>query len=213
MSSDADQAKGHRIFAAVWDRLNRSTFEDVRTELAGGASGRVLEIGAGTGFNFPFYTDRANEIVAIEPDPHMLKRAKARAESATRPIELRQASAENLPFDDESFDTVVATWVMCTIGDLPQSLAEIKRVLRPGGELRFVEHVRSENALLGRSQDLFVPVSKFVGAGCHPNRNTASAIEKAGFEMRTLTRESATPPIPPLIFYRPQIRGVAVKPA
>lgn len=211
MPRDTTQMKGHRWFAAVYDRLSAPGDRDTREELAGGAAGKVLEIGAGTGLNFPYYTDRAEEILAIEPDPHMLKRAVALAEHAPRPIELRQARAEDLPFEDDSFDTAVAGWVMCTVEDLPKSLAEIRRVLKPGGEFRFVEHVRSGNALLARSQDLFTPVSRFIGAGCRPNRDTRAAIESAGFEFKDLVNESAAPPIPPLLFYRPQIRGVAVK--
>ena len=211
MTHDTTPAKGHRWFAAVYDRIQRSADRDLRRELLSGASGSVLEIGAGTGFNFQYYTDLAEEIVAIEPDPHMLKRAIARAELAPRPIDLRQARAEDLPFEDERFDMAVVTWVMCTVEDLPGSLAEIRRVLKFGGQLRFVEHVRFGNALLGRSQDLFAPLSRFVLAGCVPNRDTTAAIREAGFELTELVRESVAPPIPPFLFYRPQIRGVAIK--
>ena len=125
MTGDTTATKGHRWFAAVYDRIQRSADWDLRRELVSEASGSVVEIGAGTGFNFQYYTDLAEEIIAIEPDAHMLKRAIARAERAPRPIDLRQASAEDLPFEDERFDTAVVTWVMCSVADLPGSLTDM----------------------------------------------------------------------------------------
>jgi ubiquinone/menaquinone biosynthesis C-methylase UbiE len=142
----------------------------------------------------------------------MLERARSKLTGASQPIEIRQAPAEELPFDDASFDTVVDTINMCTIGDLPRALSEISRVLRPGGELRFFEHVRYQNPLGALTQDLVTPIWKWFGAGCHPNRDVARAIGEAGFEITHLQRSNPVPPVPPMVFSRPHIMGVAVRP-
>ncbi len=205
--------KGHKWFAAIYDRMmasgERSFMRDVREEIVGGARGRVLEIGAGTGANFPYYNDHAEEIFATEPDPYMLQRAKRRAEKVGRPIELRQASAEHLPFEDASFDTVVSTLVMCTVGDLLRALSEVRRVLKPSGELRMYEHVRYEHAFGAFWQDMITPVWRWVAAGCHPNRDVVSFVREAGFEFERLELTKPHPPIPPMVFVRPHIKGVA----
>lgn len=204
---------GHPWFAAIYDRLNaaaeRTFLRPVREEVAGKARGRVLEIGCGTGASFPYYRGTVTELVATEPDPHMLARARTRAAAVGRTIDLRQAPAEALPFDDRSFDTVVSTLVLCTVRDPARALAEVKRVLRPGGELRFYEHVRHDHALGALSQDLVTPLWRRCFAGCEPNRDTARLIREAGFEIVELERTTPVPPIPPLYFIRPQIRGVA----
>ena len=205
--------KGHKWFASIYDRMmasgERSFMGKVREEIAGGARGRVLEIGAGTGANFPYYNDHAEEIFATEPDPYMMRRAKRRAEKVGRPIELRQASAEHLPFEDASFDTVVSTLVMCSVGEPLRALSEVRRVLKPSGELRMYEHVRYEHAFGAFWQDLITPVWRWVGAGCHPNRDIATAVQKAGFEFERIELTRPHPPIPPLVFVRPHIKGVA----
>ncbi len=205
--------KGHKWFASIYDRMmasgERSFMRKVREEIAGGARGRVLEIGAGTGANFPYYNDHAEEIFATEPDPFMLQWAKRRAEKVGRHIELRQASAEHLPFEDASFDTVVSTLVMCSVGKPLRALAEVRRVLKPSGELRMYEHVRYEHAFGAFWQDLITPVWRWVGAGCHPNRDIAGAVRKVGFEFERIELTRPHPPIPPLVFVRPHIKGVA----
>jgi ubiquinone/menaquinone biosynthesis C-methylase UbiE len=139
----------------------------------------VLEIGAGTGANFRYY-QAAQRVVATEPDPFMLRRAAQRARAARCPIRLCQCYAEALPFPDRAFDTVVSTLVLCSVVDPARSLAEIKRVLRPSGTFRFIEHVRG-HGMLGWVQDSVTPVWRRVGAGCHPNRRTAESIAAAGF--------------------------------
>ena len=205
--------KGHKWFASIYDRMmasgERSFMGKVREEIAGGARGRVLEIGAGTGANFPHYNDHAEEIFATEPDPYMLQRAKRRAEKVGRPIELRQASAEELPFGDDCFDTVVSTLVMCSVGDPLRVLSEVRRVLKPSGELRMYEHVRYEHAFGAFWQDLITPVWRWIGAGCHPNRDVASFVREAGFEFERIELTKPHPPIPPMVFVRPHIKGVA----
>ncbi len=207
------EPRGHPWFAAIYDRLNaaaeRGFLRPVREEVAGKARGRVLEIGCGTGASFPYYSAAATELAGVEPDPYMLARARRRATESGRAIDLRQAPAEALPFEDASFDTVVSTLVLCTVRDPVRALAEVRRVLRPGGELRFYEHVRHAHALGGLSQDLIAPVWGWCFAGCQPNRDTVRLIRAAGLEIVELERTTPVPPIPPLYFIRPQIRGVA----
>lgn len=210
------RGNGHKWFAAAYERMTgpaeRSFMKPIRQEVAGGARGRVLELGAGTGLNFEYYTAQATEVVATEPDPYMLARARGRAEQAGRTILLHQAPAERLPFADETFDTVVSTLVLCSVSEPSQSLAEVRRVLKPSGEFRFYEHVRYDHACGAFWQDLVAPLWGWVGAGCHPNRDTAETIRKAGFNLEGLERTKPVPPIPPMVFVRPHIQGVA-KPA
>ena len=126
--------KGHRWFAAFWQWQNRHEPAAVRRwrqETVGGARGRVLEIGCGAGANFGYYTNAVTQIVAIDPDPYMLERATRRAEGLDQPIEIRSASAQELPFEDGAFDTVVSTVNMCSVQDAPAALREVRRVLRP----------------------------------------------------------------------------------
>ncbi len=207
------EQKGHTWFASIYDRLQasaeRSFMKEIREDIVGGARGRVLEVGAGTGASFPYYNDHAEEIIVTEPDPYMLEWARRRAEDVGRPIDLRQAPAEELPFEDGSFDTVVSTLVMCTVTDPRRALSEVRRVLKPSGELRMYEHVRYDHAFGAFWQDLITPAWRWFGAGCHPNRDTASAVREAGFEFERLGRVKPVPPIPPFVFARPHIIGVA----
>ncbi len=204
--------KGHKWFAAVYDRMmapnERGFMKDVRKELAGGASGRVLEIGAGTGANFAYYQDGL-EVVATEPDPHMMRRAETRAAESKARIVLQQAPAAELPFEDASFDTVVGTLVMCSVDDQAEALAEVRRVLKPTGEYRFFEHVRYENPIGALSQTLIAPLWGWGGAGGHPNRKPVDSIRDAGFEVTRVEVTRPTPPIPPMIFTRPHALGFA----
>jgi SAM-dependent methyltransferase len=146
------------------------------------ARGHVLELGVGTGLNFGLY-GRVESLAGIDPDPFMLARARARATALALPIELHQAGAEALPFDRGRFDTVVMTFTLCTIPDVAASLAEARRVLKPGGRLLFVEHTRSIQSSLGRVQDALTPLWKRLGGGCHLNRPAPDLITRAGFRM------------------------------
>jgi len=205
--------KGHRWFAAVWDWQTRhepGKLREWRKEVAGGARGRVLEIGCGGGANFEHYGESATEIVATDPDPFMLQHARSRVAQLQGRVEVQQASAEALPFDDASFDTVVSTVNMCSIGDPARALAEIRRVLKPGGEYRFFDHVRYGNAIGGFVQDVATPVWKWLGAGCHPNRDIERLIRGAGLNIVQIDHPTVVPPIPPLVIVRPCIKGVAV---
>lgn len=193
------RTRGHRWYAAAYDIVNwwaeARLFARYRPWIAGEASGRVLEIGAGTGANFPYYRAAAL-LVATEPDPFMLRRARARARRLGRMVRFCQCPAEALPFADASFDAVVSTLVLCTVADPARALAEVRRVLKPSGTFRFIEHVRADG-FIGAVQDFVTPVWRWVGAGCHPNRRTATSIRAAGFEI--ITCEEHPLPLTPLI--------------
>lgn len=198
------QRRGHRGFARFWSWMVRHEGKEdraTRQEVAGGARGRVLEIGVGVGSNW-LYLPPGLAYTGIEPDPYMLERARPAAPPG---IEVLEAAAEDLPFESASFDTVFTTLTFCTIADVPAALSEVRRVLKPGGEFRFWEHVRPSGRAWGRVADVATPVWKRLGGGCHPNRNTEAAIRAAGFEVRELCT-SKRGPIPMLV-------GVAVVPA
>lgn len=207
--------KSHRWFAAVWDFQTRhepKKLHNWRRETVSGARGTVLEIGCGSGANFPLYSDKVTGVIAIEPDSAMLKRAQARASETNGRVEVRQASAEELPFEDSSFDAVVSTWNMCSVPDYKRALAEVRRVLKPGGEYRFIDHVRYSGGPLAAIQDRIVPIWTWCGAGCHPNRDIESAIEDVGLQIREVSHVTSVPPVPPVIMVRPCIKGVAIRP-
>ena len=185
----------------MYDRLSgageRRLFNKVRPRIMGEAQGRVLEIGVGTGASLSYYPAEA-QVVGTEPDPYMLERARRRlTELGATNIELQQAPAEELPFDDASFDHVVSSLVLCTVRDLPRALAEARRVLKPEGTFRFMEHVRNdESRFWGTVQDAIVPVWRWCAAGCHPNRRTQQAIEEAGFRLEWLEQFRIAPGTP-----------------
>ena len=191
--------RGHPWFAATYDLITSwgesRVLSRLRPLVAGEATGVVLEIGAGTGANFPYYR-KAQKIAAVEPDPFMLRRAGKRARHLGLDVEFHQAVAEALPFPDASFDTVVATLVFCTVADPARALAEVRRVLKPGGAFRFIEHVRAERGAAAGAQDLLTPVWQQFGAGCHLNRRTVDAIRAAGFEIVEAEQEKPFPLLP-----------------
>ncbi len=194
------KAQAHRWFAASYDLITwwaeRSVFGPLRRLVVGSATGRVLEIGAGTGANFAYYA-AAEAVVATEPDPFMFRRASRRAERQGLDIQIQRCPAEALPFADGSFDTVVSTLVLCSVADPDRALAEARRVLKEGGYLRFMEHVRADG-LVGQVQDLLTPAWRWFGAGCHLNRHTDESIEAAGFEIVRMRRRALA--LTPLIF-------------
>jgi len=158
----------------------------VRERVVGAAEGRVLEIGVGSGLNLPFYRPCTRSVVAVEPSPLLLRRAGHRAEAAAMPVELVEGSAEALPFADASVDTVVTTWTLCTIPDVAAALAEMKRVLRPGGALLFVEHGRAPEPNVARWQDRLDPLWSRLAGGCHLNRPIDRLLREAGFRVDRL---------------------------
>jgi ubiquinone/menaquinone biosynthesis C-methylase UbiE len=200
-----------RGFAALYDWCLRGTEEaglrEMRQELLSGVGGRVVELGAGTGVNLEIYPEELEELVMTEPDPHMAKRLRAKAAECGRAATIVEAPAERLPFEDASFDTAVATLVLCTVPDPQAALAELRRVLKPGGRLLFLEHVRSEEPGLARWQDRLEKPWRFLGDGCHCNRDTVATIGAAGFEVGKVERDEL-PKSPPIV--RPLARGSAV---
>jgi ubiquinone/menaquinone biosynthesis C-methylase UbiE len=207
----------HPIFARFYDRMTAGTeragLGEMRRELLATARGRVLELGAGTGHNLPYYTSEVGELVMTEPDPHMASRLHERLVKdgtlANKPTVV-VTPAEDLPFDDDSFDTVVATLVLCTVGNPQNALAEARRVLIEGGRLLFIEHVRSTSRRRAWWQDRLERPWGFFAAGCHPNRATDQLLADAGFWIDSIER-TKLPKAPPIV--RPLIRGVAQRPS
>jgi len=187
-------------------RIDRRGGAEHRARLVGDASGEVLEVGTGTGKNLRHYRSAAR-VVALEPNPDWRERAERRATRASVPVEVVDGDGMALPFPDESFDTVVSGLVLCTIPDPGRALAEMRRVLRPGGTLRFYEHVRSEDPKLARWQDRVNRPWGWVAGGCRVNQDTVAMIPAAGFRIDSIDRFDfeAAPR-----FSRPHVIGVAL---
>jgi ubiquinone/menaquinone biosynthesis C-methylase UbiE len=177
----------HPVAARVYDWMAglgpmRRFLEPLRRDVVERAQGMVIEVGAGSGLNFAYYDpERVARVVAVEPDAAMLRLARGRAARARAPIELVRAPVEALPFPDARFDSAVATLVFCSVFDPLHGLREVRRVLKPGGILLLVEHVRASSALAARVQDLLVPVTTRLFGNCHWNRDAESTLRHAGF--------------------------------
>jgi ubiquinone/menaquinone biosynthesis C-methylase UbiE len=198
--------KERRLFARFYERLSRameSTDHEYREEVAGGAGGAVLEVGVGNGLNLSRYR-RAERVVAVDPQDPMLRLAAPRAAEAPVPAHLVRARAESLPFADGAFDTVVASLVLCSVDDPGRVAREIRRVLRPGGELRFWEHVRSRARWAAALQRGVTPVWKLWSGGCHPARDTVATLRSAGFDVA-----GRSFPVGPPSPARPHVLGTA----
>jgi len=203
-----------RMMAAMYDRMMQGTEEaclaEWRAGLVGDLEGEVLEVGAGTGLNLPFYPATVTRLVLSEPDPHMRnKLAQRAATETTAGVEVSDASVEELLVPSDSLDAVVSTLVLCSVPDLAEALAEIHRVLKPGGKFVFLEHVAAE----GRPRRLkwqhrVEPFWKWFAGNCHLTRRTEAAIVAAGFEFDWIEHESMRKAWP---LVRGTIRGVAVK--
>lgn len=190
-------SRGHPVFAAFWDW--HAAHESPRQQRArrwvmAGTCGRILEIGAGVGANWAFLPPGA-AYAGIEPDPHMLARARKHMRERGLELDLYEAVAEDLPFPSASFDTVISTLTLCTVTHLDRALAEVRRVLRPGGQLRYWEHTRPAGRVGGVVFDAITPAWRKVGAGCHPNRRTEEAIARGGFVIQQSDRVNATVPM------------------
>lgn len=201
-----------RAFSAAYDRgfkgAEDAGLRDMRRELLAQARGRVLELGAGTGLNLDHYPESIEGLTMVEPDPHMTKQLREKLAQSGRSAEISvvEAPGEDLPFADASFDTVAVTLVLCTVPDPDATLAEIKRVLAPGGQLLFLEHVRSREDGLAKWQDRLESPWRFLADGCHCNRDTVAAIDAAGFELGQI-EEGELQKLPPLV--RPLVTGSA----
>lgn len=202
-----------RVFSAFYDPLLKGTEEaglrERRRQVLSAASGRTIDIGAGTGANLGLFPDAVTELVMSEPDPHMGKRLRPRVAEAGSSAEVVEAPAEKLPFEDSSFDTAVFTLVLCTVPDPKAALQEAARILKPGGRLLFVEHVRGD-ASLARWQDRLETPWRYFGDGCRCNRDTVASIEAAPFELQQVER-GELPKSPPIT--RPLAWGSATRSA
>jgi ubiquinone/menaquinone biosynthesis C-methylase UbiE len=207
------EATASRFFAAIYDKLMAGTEEaglaDRRRRLLENARGATLELGAGTGGNLEYYPDAVTELVLTEPSEHMAKRLRAKVSAGGREAQVILAPAERLPFEDDHFDTVVGTLMLCTADDPVAVLGEVRRVLRPGGQLLFLEHVRSDQPKVARWQDRLEKPWGFIGAGCHPNRDTRATIAASGLQLEDV-EDGELPKAPPIV--RPLISGRATRP-
>jgi len=198
-----------KFFAATYDRLMKKTekagLADLRAGLVSQAEGRVLEIGGGTGANLAHYGPAVESLTVTEPEAPMLKRLERRVQAETPGTMVLRAPAEDLPFEDDTFDVVVSTLVLCGVDDQPRALRELRRVLRPEGRLLFLEHVRSDDPKVAKKQDRMNWLNQLVVC-CDCNRPTLETIREAGFAVTSL--EHTTLPKAPS-FVRPAIVGTA----
>ena len=197
------------FFALTYDRqlakVERAGLQALRQRLLADASGRELEVGGGTGANLPFYGPGVESLTITEPEPPMLRRLERRVHEQAPQTKVLRAPAEDLPFDDDTFDVAVSTLVLCGVEDQSRALRELRRVLRPDGRLIFIEHVRSDEPGLARWQDRLNGLSRFV-ACCDCNRRTLNSIKAEGFEV-TDVEHTSLKKVPP--FVRPLIAGTA----
>ena len=203
--------RGHPVFARLYGPLcalaEHGELGERRERLLARARGTVVEVGAGTGESFKHYGGTVRRVLAVEPDPTMLRQARNRAQAAPVPVFLVGAAGERLPFPDGSADTAVVTLVLCSVEDQAAAAGELRRVLRPGGTLLFLEHVRAADAALARWQDRLARPWSWVAGGCRPNRRTRAALEAAGFELVDVEAYDLRP-APPIV--RPHLQGVGV---
>ena len=199
------KTQGHPIFSAFYSmmssHLDETMFGKQSAFFAANFEGlRVLEVGCGTGINFTYYPNSA-QVVAIEPDPHMLRRARACLKTIeSKNIEVINAGAESLPFGDEEFDAVLVTLVLCTIPNERKALQECKRVLRPGGKLYFLEHVQAHSSTWQKIQNFVNPLWNKLAGGCNLNRDSLSLIKSAGFEIEVQKSKKRCAPWLPFIY-------------
>lgn len=200
-----------RFMARRAIRMERLGQAELRDEQLAGLTGTVVEAGAGSGVSFPHYPATVTEVIAVEPSDYLRGQAASAATQASVPVRVVDGTAERLPATAGSVDAVVVSGVLCSVSDPAAVLAEFRRVLRPGGELRFFEHVRSRRQLLGRLQDAADTVWPRLMGGCHPNRDTLAAIRNSGFAVESC-RGLLFPPDPRLSVFSvvsPRILGVA----
>jgi ubiquinone/menaquinone biosynthesis C-methylase UbiE len=188
----------HPIFARLFDRLSRVMEAEAgpyREEMLAGLSGTVVEVGAGNGINFSHYPAGVDQVIALEPEPYMRAKAEAAAAAAAIPVTVQDATADALPVESGQADAVIASLVLCSVPDPRSALAELRRVVKPGGELRFLEHVRADGEGKARFQRTLdrSGLWPLVGGGCHCSRDTVGAIEAAGFTVTKVRRVELGP--------------------
>jgi len=183
---------GNPLLARVYDAVLAPTewmgVRDQRRRLMDGLTGRILEFGAGTGLNVPLYPATAREVHALEPDQHMLEKLRAKASGSSTPLYLYRANAQHLPFANGVFDVAIVTFALCTIPDPERALKEAHRVVRTGGRLRFLEHVRSEKLRTAGWQDRAAPLWGRVSGGCRLNQPTVEILEATQWEIDDVWR-------------------------
>jgi ubiquinone/menaquinone biosynthesis C-methylase UbiE len=198
-----------RFIALTYDRqlakIEQAGLGELRQTLLADASGRVLEVGGGTGANLPFYGPHVESLTITEPEPSMFRRLEPRVREQSPDTKVLRAPAEDLPFEDNTFDVAVSTLVLCGVDDQARALGELRRVLRPGGLLIFIEHVRSDDPGLARWQDRLNGLIRLVSC-CDCNRRTLESIQAEGFEV-TAVEHTSLKKVPP--WDRPLIAGTA----
>jgi ubiquinone/menaquinone biosynthesis C-methylase UbiE len=208
VSSEVHHPIFARFLAAVTERAEGTEEDDIRRELLAGLRGRVVEVGSGSGPNFRLYPDTVSELVAVEPEDFLRAKAAEAAPRAPVPVRVVDALGDRLPFEDSSFDAAVAAQVLCSVPSQAAALAELRRVVRPGGELRFYEHVIAQQPRYARFQRAAGRITPHLAGGCHPDRDTARAIEEAGFTIQRCRRFIFRPSLLDLPV-APRILGVA----
>ena len=178
--------KEHIVPCLIHLSMRQRRLEPYRSRLVAVASARVLEIGIGSGLNLPFYGQGIIQIIGLDTSPKLLEMVRDGTRRTSTPLELIEASAEDIPIDGRSIDTVVTTWTLCSIPDAPRALAEMRRVLKPGGRLLFVEHGRAPEPRVQWWQDHLTPTWKHFSGGCHLNRAISVLIQNAGFHIERL---------------------------
>lgn len=197
-----DQLLPHLIDLAMRNR----ELVAYRRRLIAQAEGRVLEIGIGSGLNLPFYGSHVQEVLGLEPAPKLLAMCRRASVQLPLPVTLIQGSAEDIPLDSESVDTVVTAWTLCSIPSVTRALSEARRVLRPSGRMLFVEHGLSPDAAVRRWQDRLTPIWKRISGGCHLNRAIDTLIGSAGFQIERLETGYMKGPKPMTFLYEGSAR-------
>jgi ubiquinone/menaquinone biosynthesis C-methylase UbiE len=188
--------------------MRQPTFKEYRSRVLQVAEGCVLEIGLGSGLSLPFYGGAVKHVIGLEPSPKLLSMARGASNAASQPVELLQASAEAIPLESDSVDTVVSTWTLCSIPDVVSALSEIRRVLKADGRLLFVEHGLSPDPRVSRWQDRLTPLWKRIAGGCHLNRPIAQHIEGTGFRLEQIHTSYMTGPRPMTFMYEGAARVI-----
>ncbi len=186
--------------------MRNKQFVPFRERVIGAAEGRVLEIGVGSGRNLPFYRPPVREILALEPAPRLVTMARCAARATSIPVSFLEASAEAIPLDEDCVDTIVTTWTLCSIPQAATALAEMRRVLRPGGKLLFVEHGLAPDEGVRRWQDRLTPAWRCISGGCHLNRPIRSMIEGSGFRIDRIETGYIPGPKPMTFMYEGSAR-------
>lgn len=186
--------------------MRQRRLSEYRGRVVAAAQGRVLEIGIGSGLNLPYYTRNVERVIGLDPSPKLLSMARRHLRPRAGPVDFIEGSAEAIPLENASIDTVLTTWTLCSIPDVTRALDEMRRVLRPGGRLLFVEHGRAPEPNVRRWQDRLTPVWQRIAGGCHLNRAIAALIESGGFNFERFETGYMRGPKPMTFMYEGSAR-------